>query len=157
MADKNNPFFPFANFDLSKMDLGQFDFNKMLQDVNVPGVNMQALVEAQRRNLEALTAANQMTLQGMQAVAKRQAEILAQAMAEVAQAGQELASSGNPQQMSAKQAELVKEAFERAIGNTRELAELVNRTNNEASDVINKRISESLDELRDLLTRVDRS
>ena len=71
-----NPFNPFAAMDFSKFDLGKFDVTKMLGDVKIPGFDMQASMDAQRKNIEALTAANQTAVQGMQAVAQRQAEIL---------------------------------------------------------------------------------
>ena len=58
----------------------------------------------------------------------------------------ELMAAGSPEDKVAKQAELVKLAFEKALSNARELAELVAKSNSEAADVINKRVSESLEE-----------
>lgn len=78
-----NPFNPFAAMDFSKFDLGKFDVTKMLGDVKIPGFDMQAVMDAQRKNIEALTAANQTAVQGMQAGAQQQAEILSQAMNEI--------------------------------------------------------------------------
>ncbi len=153
MAEQKNPFFPFANFDLSAFDASKFDYAKMMQDLKVPGVDMDALVSAQRKNIEALTTANQMVAQGMQSVAKRQAEIMAQAMAEVSKIGQELATAGSPQDMTAKQAELAKSAFEKAVANMRELAEMIVKSNDQAFDLINKRVSDSLDELKGVVSK----
>jgi len=76
MAD--NPFNPFANVDFSK-----FDFSKTMGDLKIPGFDVQAIMDAQRKNIEALTAANQTAVQGMQAGAQQQAEILSQAMNEI--------------------------------------------------------------------------
>lgn len=150
MATKktDNPFYPFAN-----LDFGSFDFTKMMSDLKVPGVDMEALLSSQRKNIEALTKANQKTLEGMQAVAKRQSEIMAQAMAEVSAAAQQLATSTNPQEMSTKQSALIKAAFEKALANMRELAEMVNQSNTEAFEIINKRVAESLEELRALQSK----
>lgn len=148
----NNPFNPFAAMDLSKFDLSKFDMTKMLGDVKIPGFDMQAIMDAQRKNIEALTAANQTAVQGMQAVAQRQAEILSQSMNEVSSIAQQLASSAsNPQEMTAKQAELVRKAFEQALANARELAEMVSKSNTEAFAIINKRVTESLQELKTLV------
>ncbi len=145
MAD--NPFNPFANIDFSK-----FDFSKMMGDLKVPGFDMQAAMESQRKNIEALTAANQAAVQGLQAVAQRQAEILSQAMSEVSAVAQQLASaSTNPQEMTTKQAELARKAFEQALANMRELAEMVSKSNTEAFAIINKRVTESLQELKSLV------
>jgi phasin family protein len=145
MAD--NPFNPFANVDFSK-----FDVSKMMGDLKIPGFDMQAAMESQRKNIEALTAANQAAVQGLQAVAQRQAEILSQAMSEVSAVAQQLASAGsNPQEMTAKQAELARKAFEQALANMRELAEMVSKSNTEAFSIINKRVTESLQELKGLV------
>ena len=147
-----NPFNPFAAMDFSKFDLGKFDVTKMLGDVKIPGFDMQAIMDAQRKNIEALTAANQAAVQGMQAVAQRQAEILSQAMNEVSSIAQQLAgSASNPQEMTTKQAELVRKAFEQALANMRELAEMVSKSNTDAFAIINKRVTESLQELKGLV------
>ncbi|HUM93469.1 MAG TPA: phasin family protein [Candidatus Competibacter sp.] len=147
----NNPFNPFANVDFSKFDFSKYDMTKMLGDVKIPGFDMEAIMTAQRKNIEALNAANQAAVQGLQAVAQRQAEILSQAMGEVSSIGQQLASAGNAQEMTAKQAELVRKAFEQALANMRELAEMVSKSNTEAFAIINKRVNESLQELKSLV------
>jgi len=147
-----NPFNPFANIDFSKFDFGKFDVTKMLGDVKIPGFDLQAVMDAQRKNIEALNAANQAAVQGMQAVAQRQAEILSQSMSEVSTVAQQLASSAsNPQEMTTKQAELIRKAFEQALANMRELAEMVSKSNTEAFAIINKRVTESLQELKSLV------
>ncbi|MDS4022745.1 MAG: phasin family protein [Candidatus Competibacter sp.] len=149
-----NPFNPFANFDFGKFDLSKFDMTKMLGDVKIPGFDMDAIMAAQRKNIEALTAANQAAVQGMQAVAQRQAEILSQAMNEVSSIAQQLAgSASNPQEMTTKQAELARKAFEQALANMRELAEMVSKSNTEAFAIINKRVTESLQELKGLVAK----
>jgi phasin family protein len=148
----NNPFNPFANVDFAKFDMSKFDMSKMLGDVKIPGFDMEAIMTAQRKNIEALTAANQAAVQGMQAVAQRQAEILSQAMNEVSSIAQQLAgSASNPQEMTTKQAELVRKAFEQALANMRELAEMVSKSNTDAFAIINKRVTESLQELKGLV------
>ncbi|MDG4597950.1 MAG: phasin family protein [Candidatus Contendobacter sp.] len=148
----NNPFNPFANIDFSKFDLSKFDLTKLLGDVKIPGFDMDAIMAAQRKNIEALTAANRAAVEGMQAVAQRQAEILSQAMGEVSSIAQQLSAAGNPQEMTTKQAELARKAFEQALANMRELAEMVSKSNTEAFAIINKRVTESLQELKSLVT-----
>ena len=142
-----NPFNPFADVDFSK-----FDLSKMLGDLKMPGVDMDMLMTAQRKNIEAVTTANKVAIDGMQSVAKRQAEMLSETMATVSGAAQEIAGAGGPQEMTSKQAELTKQAFEKALGNMRELAEMVSKSNKEAFDVVNKRFKENIDELKSMLS-----
>jgi phasin family protein len=66
---------------------------------------------------------------------------------------QQLSSAGNPQEMTAKQAELARKAFEQALANMRELAEMVSKSNTEAFAIINKRVTESLQELKSLVAK----
>lgn len=145
MTDK--PFSPFTDFDFSK-----FDLRKMVGDLKIPGLDMETLVNAQRKNIEALTAANKVTMEGMQAVAKRQAEILAQALAEVATNAQQFAGV-NPQELGSKQMELTRQAFDKAIAHMRELAEMINKTNSEAFELLNRRVTESIEELKALVVK----
>ena len=141
MSNSNDP----MNF------FGQMDFSKMMQDFKVPGVDMESLMETQRKNVEALNQANRVAVEGMQALAQRQSEIMRQTMDEMRAAMEDLSKSANAQEMSTKQAELVKEAMEKALANMRELAEMVSKSNTEAFEVVNQRVNESFEELKGLV------
>jgi phasin family protein len=146
-----NPMNPFANMDISKFDLRNFDFSKMLSELKVPGIDIERFMGTQRKNIEAVVSANKVAVEGMQAIAKRQAEMLAEAMEVVSTATQQLAGVvTNPQEMTSKQAELTREALEKALANMRELAEMVGKSNSEAFQVMNTRFSESLQDLKGL-------
>jgi phasin family protein len=141
---------PFLEMDMTKL-MGEM--TQLMGGMKLPGVDVTGMIESQRRNIEALTAANNLAVEGMQAVAKRQAEILRGSLEEMTKASGELMTAGGPEDAMAKQAELTKRAFAKAITNMRELAELVAKSNDEACEVINKRVAESLDELRDSIKR----
>ena len=140
--------FPFMNMDFGKMM--NFDMAKAMQDFRMPGMDMDKMATSYRKNMEALAAANQLAAEGYQAVAKRQAEILKQGMEEMVSGLKGLMSAGSPEASANKQADMAKQAFERALANARELAELVAKSNSEALDIINKRVAESLEELKSL-------
>jgi phasin family protein len=138
---------PFANVDFTKA----MDFSKYMAEWNVPGFDAKALLDAQRKNIEAIAAANRVAFEGVQAIARRQAEILRQSMEEAAKVMQDLAASGAPEEKLAKQAEVARHVFETAVANMRELAEMSAKSNSEAIEVVNKRVSESLDEVKDIV------
>ncbi|MCP5367654.1 MAG: phasin family protein [Hyphomicrobiales bacterium] len=153
MATNKNPF---LNFDMTQM-LADFDpkkmaaeFSKVMGQYNLPSVDVESMLKSQQKNVEALTVANRTAMEGFQAVANRQAEILKETLDEAQAAVERFATSTTPQDAAAKQAELVKDAFEKALSNMRELAELVAKSNNEAASAINSRISESLEEIKSL-------
>jgi phasin family protein len=133
--------------------LFDFDITKYMGDFKVPGVDVESLVSSQRRNIEALTQANRLAYDGLQAVLKRQAEILRQTMDEVSQVTKDIAEPGSPQDKAAKQTDLAKDAFERSLSNMRELAEMIAKANNEAFDLLNKRFTQNLDEMRDAFVK----
>ena len=126
-----------------------YDVTKLMGDFRVPGVDVDAVVATQRKNIEALTQANQLAVEGIQAVARRQVEIARQAVDEFSTVVREFTSPTSPEDRLAKQAEFTKTILEKALANARELAELVTKANTEAFNVLNKRVTESLDEVRD--------
>ncbi len=137
----------------SNIPFPDFDVTKMMADMKFPGVNVDSLMATSKRNIDAVNAANQLAAEGMQAIAKRQAEILREAMEQAAKASSEMMIAGNPEDKMAKQAELVKEAFESALANMKEMAEMMAKSQTEAFDVINQRVSESMDELKTTMQR----
>jgi phasin family protein len=129
---------------------GLFDVTKIMGDFRVPGIDMEAAVASQRKNIEALTQANQLAVEGVQALMRRQVEITRQAMEDFSAMFRDFVQpNGSPEDRFAKQAEYSKHAIEKSLSNAKELTELVTKANTEAFNVINKRVTESLDEVRD--------
>jgi phasin family protein len=127
------------------------DLTEMFARMKPPFMpDMQALVAAQRRNLEALTEANKLALEGAQAVARRNLEIMQQTMAELAESMQAIASPEAPSAKAAKQAEMVKKTYERAVTNMKELGEMIQHANAEAVKVLNQRFTEAVEEVKSL-------
>jgi len=102
----------------------------------------------------ARSEANQRAVVGLQAVAKRRMEIMRQATTEAANVARRASAAGSHGQLP-KQSELAKQAFEQAIVNMREPAETMQKSTHEAFDVVNRRISASLDELKDRITPIE--
>ena len=126
------------------------DVTKILEQFKLPGVDMQAILEARRKDLEALAQANQIAYDNMQALARREAEILHQTMAEWQGAMAGMAGK-SPVELAAKGTELAAQAFGRALGNMRELAEMATKSQAQTYEVLNRRFQENLDELRKLM------
>jgi phasin family protein len=135
-------------------DISKFDISKYIGDFKVPGVEVEVLVASQRKNIEALTQANKLAFEGVQAVFKRQVEILRQSIEESAAAAKEITDASTPQEKAIRQTELTKDAFERSLSNARELSEIIAKSNSEAFDLLNKRFTQVLDELKDSLAKV---
>lgn len=105
------------------------------------------LFSTQRRNIEALSAANQVVVESAQAIARRQAEVARENVENVLKASKEMMTSSTPESNVSRQAELTRDLFENAISNMRELTEMATKSGFEAFDVLNKRAAESMEEI----------
>src|SRR5215218_7300652 len=80
-------------------------------------------------------------------------EILQQSMSEMSQAMQTMAGAQDPQARATKQAEMLKTAYERAVGNMREVADLIQKSNAEALSLLNQRFTEAMDEVKTMTAK----
>jgi phasin family protein len=124
------------------------DMSKMFDDMKVPGVDWQAIMASQQKNISALTEANQRLFDGARAVMQQQTEILQKAMSELTAASQDMMKEGDPQAGAKKRFELAKSSFEAAVANMQELADVAGRSNGEALEIINKRAAEAFEEIK---------
>ena len=129
------------------------DFSKLWQ--NGKAFDVEGFVASQRKNVEALTAANQLAFEGVQALVRRQAEIVRENVEELTKITRELTAAGSPEDKLAKQTQLAKEAFENALGHVRELTGLVQKSSSQAVDVLSKRVADNLDEVKAALTKAN--
>ena len=79
---------------------------------------------------------------------RRQQEVLQTMLAEMQGSMNELMTQSAPEEKVAKQTELLQQNFEKLLENMREMTELMAKSNNECADVLSKRFSESLAELK---------
>lgn len=128
---------------------GFLDATKAFADFKLPGIDVEAIVATQRKNIEALTQFSQVAAEGVQAVARRQVELVQQAVEEGSGLLREWTQPGAPEDRLAKHAEVAKQAFEKSVANARELAELATKASMDAFNVITKRFAESIEEARD--------
>ena len=127
------------------------DFTKFFAEMKLPALpDMDVFVAASRKNLESLTAANRVAMEGAQAVARRHMEIVQSSMAEITDAVKALATADAPQAKAAKQAELLKQAYQHSVAHMKELSDLIQQSNAEALALLNKRFAEAMDEVKAL-------
>jgi len=132
---------PFLDFDMQAMQ-------KMMGDMKMPAFDWEAIMAANRRNMEAFAQANQLAAEGAQAIFRRQGEILKSTMEDANRQVKTMLADGTPEDRVARQTDAIKTAFEQAISNYREMIEMASKANAEALSVMSKRVSESLDELK---------
>jgi phasin family protein len=151
MAEKPTPKKPDT---AAAFQIKDYDFTKLFKDVKVPAVpDMEAVLSAHKRNLEALSEANRVALEGAQAVARRHMEIMQSTMTGLTASLKDVSASDTPAARAAKQADLLKQAYENAVSNTRELGDLIQKANTEAMSKLNDRFAEAMTEMKALFNK----
>jgi phasin family protein len=123
-------------------------FRKMGEQLKVPSFDMTRMMEQHQKNLDAMTRSWQAMTSGATAVASKQREIFEATVKDITEMAKDFKPTGSPQEIMTKQAEFAKKAMEAAIANTRDIAELVQKSGTEAVTIIHARMKESYDEIR---------
>lgn len=127
-----------------------FDVTKMMADFRFRPFDVEALMACQRRNIEALSQANQLAVEGVQAVARRQIEIARQALEDMSALLRDWTQPASAEDRIVKNTEYAKQMLEKSVNHGREITLLATKAGTEAADVLRKRATEGLDELREL-------
>ncbi|PIR37119.1 MAG: phasin [Alphaproteobacteria bacterium CG11_big_fil_rev_8_21_14_0_20_39_49] len=106
-----------------------------------------SVVNAGRQNAKAWSDAAKAASEGIQAIARRQAEVAQKSVEEFSKFFKDASSTKSPEEGIAKQVEFTKCSLESAIKNCNEISEIASKSNKEASDIISKRISNALSEV----------
>ena len=125
-----------------------FDVSKMFKQFNLPGIDLDAILESQRKNLEAVNRANQVAIEGTQDVINRQLEVVRKNIESINTMINQVMQSSSPEERLKKQAELTKLGIEQALSDMRELAEMIVSSNNQAVQVLSDRMTENLKEIK---------
>ena len=104
-----------------------FDVTKLMADFRFRPVDVETLMASQRRNIEALSQANQVAVEGMQAVAKRQIEIARQTVEDMTALLRDLAQPVSAEDRIAKNTEYAKQMLEKSVSNGREITLLATK------------------------------
>ena len=123
------------------------DLVKLLERFRLPGVDADALVEWQRKDLDALAEANRQAYAGIKALAERRDEILRDTLVQ----WQEALKNAVGTDAIAKQADAAKRGLQQAIDHVRELAEMETQSRNNAWQVVRDRTQENMANLQKLL------
>ena len=123
-------------------------FRNLGEQLKIPSFDVKKIMEHQQKNLEAMAKSWQAMAGGASEIAKKQRAIFDEAVKDVTAMVQEYKPGGSPQDIMAKQAEFAKKAMEAAIANTRDITELVQKSSTEAFKIVQDRMKESYDEIR---------
>ncbi len=123
-------------------------FSRFGRDLKLPNVDVQAILDHHRKNLEALEKSARTSAAGASSVLARQHEMVQNAMHEITRMAQNYQTPGNPQDLMTKQAEFARRSFETTLKNASEVADLVRKSSTESLEVLRDRIKDAMAEIR---------
>lgn len=123
------------------------DLRKLAEKFQTPGLDIAALIEWQRKDMETLVEANRQAYAGVTALVARRNEILQETLAQWQAAIKDATGADG----LAKQAEAAKAGVEKALANFSELSEMEAQARNNTWKVVQDRLQENLGNLQKLL------
>ncbi len=124
-------------------------FEKIGKEMKMPGVEVNQVIEANRKNLEALEKSARAAAKGAGDMVNRQRQLLEESMQDFAEAAKRLVASASPQDMMTKQAEFARQSFEKAVRNAGETAKLAQDAGADVMKSLRERFDEGVRELRE--------
>lgn len=121
---------------------------KFGSDLGLPKLDVDKLIEAQKKNIDALGQSAQVAAQGAQSVVQKQREVLEAGLREAATLAHGFQPLGKPQDNLALQTEFAKKVFEIAVKGAQESASTARQSTTEAVKIIQDRVKESFEEIR---------
>ncbi|HTR86338.1 MAG TPA: TIGR01841 family phasin [Reyranella sp.] len=123
-------------------------FQKLGEQLKIPQFDVSKIMEHHQKNIDAMGRSWQAMASGAAAVANKQREIFEATMNHVTEMAKEYKPTGAPQEVFAKHTEFASKMMEAAISNTRDVAELVQKSGADALKILHDRMHESYDEIR---------
>jgi phasin family protein len=125
-----------------------FDVTRIFADFRFRPLDVEAVWAAQRRNIEALSQANQAAVEGVHAVARRNIELTRETFEGLSALMRDLAQPVSAEDRIARNTEYAKKLLEKGVNHSREVATIAAKAGTDAAEILQRRASESLDELR---------
>jgi phasin family protein len=123
-------------------------FSQFGHDLKMPDVDVDAILNHHRKNLEALEKSAKASAAGASSVMSRQREMLQRTFQEITEMAQSYRAPGNPQELMTRQAEFARKSFEAAVKDAGEVSELVKKSSTDSIEILRARIRESMEEIR---------
>lgn len=121
---------------------------KFGSDLGLPKLNVDELLQAQKKNIDALGQSVKVAAQGAQSVAQKQREVLEAGLREAVTLAREYKPLGQMHENIALQTEFARKVFEITVEGARESASTARQSTTEAVKIIQDRVKESLEEIR---------
>ncbi len=137
MISQNNPF----AFDAEKL-------KELFSAAKLPGVDADAMMAAQQKNVDAMIEANKVVTAGYQDLYKRQIALFEAAVAQTKDKLTEVQGKPLTAELATQNVEALKTAFEKAASDVKDLAEVAQKANTGAFEIVKARAEEAVAEFK---------
>ncbi|WP_342725995.1 TIGR01841 family phasin [Bradyrhizobium sp. B097] len=121
---------------------------KFGRDLGLPKLNVDELLQAQKKNLEALGQSAKVAAEGAQSVAQKQREVIEAGLREASTLAREYKPLGKIHENLALQTEFARKVFDIAVKGAQDSASTARQSTTEAVKIIQDRMKENFDEFR---------
>jgi phasin family protein len=122
--------------------LAGFDFAKLIESCQISGVDMMALIDVEKKNIDALIEVNRTAYDSWRNLMVHQAEVFQETMKAIAAEAREESVAG-------RRTEIAKQGFEKALANMRQLAETATESQKQTMEILRRRFENGLAVMRD--------
>ena len=143
-----------------KNDFTQFldtNFMKSVPSFTSFTLDFQDLMNTQRKNMEAFSESQRLAVESMQNVMQHQAQLLSKLIQDNIAIAQELMGEGTPEQKVVIQADMLAKNYESSMESIKEIGDLLSTSGQKSSEIINKRVSSSLNEVQEIIKRANQT
>jgi phasin family protein len=124
-------------------------FNSFGRDMKVPKMDIEAVLEHHRKNLEALQKSASASATGASTIIARQREALHRQLEEIADLARSYNTMPGAGEAMSKHAEFARRSFEAAVRNASEVAQIAQKSGAESLEILRARIRDSMEEIRE--------
>ena len=117
-------------------------------DLGLPKLNVDELLQTQKKNIDALGQSAKVAAQGAQSVAQKQREVLEAGLREAATLAREFKPLGKVHENLALQTEFARKVLDIAVKGAQDSASTARQSTTEAVKIIQDRVKESFEEFR---------
>ena len=113
----------------------------------MPGIDMNAVMDSYRKNLEILGLINKMSMEVCTGIIKLQSAFVKQMISDM---GSVWEKAGKPADMMAKLGEVTRDTVVKAVGNSKQISDMLVATGNDLTNAVTKRMKDSMEEAKNL-------
>lgn len=116
----------------------------------MPTVDTNAVLDSYKKNLEILGLINKMSMEVCSGITKLQTAFVKQMMSDM---GSIMEKGSKPSEAIAKLSDVTRDTIVRAIGNGKQISDMITIANNDISAATTKRLKESIEEAKNVVNK----